>query len=93
VLDALHFSSPEPAGLAKLSDEEWKKALTFSDRAQQDRRIEFCAMLGGVTHAIRLAGTGARDGLSLRVKERRPDGRGSEVNGQDGRMERAASHA
>jgi len=34
VLDALHFSSPEPAGLAKLSDEEWKKALTFSDRAQ-----------------------------------------------------------
>jgi MFS family permease len=34
VLEALQFSSPEPAGLAKLSDEEWKKALAFSDRAQ-----------------------------------------------------------
>jgi MFS family permease len=34
VLDALQFSSPEPAALARLSDEEWKKALAFSDRAQ-----------------------------------------------------------
>ncbi|HEX4593708.1 MAG TPA: MFS transporter [Bryobacteraceae bacterium] len=34
MLDALQFSSPEPAGLAKLSDEEWKKALAFTDRAQ-----------------------------------------------------------
>jgi len=34
VLQALQFSSPDPAGLAVLSDEEWKKALTFSDRAQ-----------------------------------------------------------
>jgi MFS family permease len=34
VLEALQFSSPEPAGLAQLSDEEWKKALAFSDRAQ-----------------------------------------------------------
>jgi MFS family permease len=34
VLDALQFSSPAPADLAKLSDEEWKKALEFSDRAQ-----------------------------------------------------------
>jgi Uncharacterised nucleotidyltransferase len=34
VLEALQFSWPDPAALAELSDEEWKKALAFADRAQ-----------------------------------------------------------
>ncbi len=34
MLEALQFSSPDPAALAELSDEEWKKALAFADRAQ-----------------------------------------------------------
>ena len=34
MIEALQFSSPDPAGLAELSSEEWKKALAFADRAQ-----------------------------------------------------------
>ncbi len=34
MLEALQFSSPDPAGLAELSSEEWKKALAFADSAQ-----------------------------------------------------------
>ena len=34
MLEALQFSSPESANLARLSEEEWKKALAFCDRAQ-----------------------------------------------------------
>jgi MFS family permease len=34
VLEALQFSSPDPVALSGLSDEEWKKALAFADRAQ-----------------------------------------------------------
>jgi MFS family permease len=34
VLEALQFSSPDLVALAELSEEEWKKALVFADRAQ-----------------------------------------------------------
>src|SRR5205807_1322121 len=34
VLAALRFSSPDRTGLAKLSDEDWKKALVFCDGRQ-----------------------------------------------------------
>ena len=34
MLEALQFSAPHPAALAELSDDEWKKALSFADRAQ-----------------------------------------------------------
>jgi MFS family permease len=34
VLDALQFSTPDPAALSELSDDDRKKALAFSDRAQ-----------------------------------------------------------
>ena len=34
MLEALQFTSPETARLWELTDEEWKQALTFSDKAQ-----------------------------------------------------------
>ena len=64
-----------------------------ADRTVEDTTAEeFRAMLEGMADSIDAARAGSGDGPRPGVKERRPDGRSAEVDGQDGRLGAAAFH-
>lgn len=60
--------------------------------AQENLRIEFCAVVRRMPNAIDMAGVGTGDGFRVSIEERGPDGRSPEVEGKDDWFGRAARH-
>ena len=67
-------------------------AQTLSGGTQENLRIEFCGVLGRMADPIDLPGVGTGDGLRISIEERGPDGRSANVDGQNDRFDRAATH-